>query len=477
MIAAKPLWHDEIFTIYMCRLPDMASVWRALATGLEQMPPFSHVVSRAAYRLAGADAFAIRLPSLIGFAAMAACLYLFLARRVSRTWALAGMLVPFSSGALHFGYEGRSYGVVLGCTGIACLAWQSAGGRRRPLALAALALACAAAIASHYYAVLILMPLALGELVRTVERRKIDWGVWAALSVSLVPLAFFIPLIRGARSYAHVFWAKPDAASLQEAYLRLIGPAVPVFIALALVWLAYLVWGKAGSAQLDRAELALAAGFFAIPATMTVLSFFTGAFEPRYGIWGIVGLALGTAYAGHVTTAGSRRFAAIAAACWLGSFALTQGYELHRVGHMRPEAIERVEPLMGAGLPIVYADPIRYLQAAYYGAPEIRERVVYLADPDAALRRTGTDSPERAIQLLAGIAPLHVEAPGEFVARHHRFLVIESGDFSWVVPELAARRASVRVNGNTVDVRTYEVLLDSGTIAWPTPGRDAQALR
>ncbi len=469
VISVKPLWHDEIFTIYLCRLPGMADVWTALATGLEQMPPFSHVISRAAYQLAGGGAFAIRLPSVIGFAVMAICLFAFLARRLPRSYALAGMLVPFFTGAAHFGYEGRSYGVVLGCTGVAMVAWQAVYGRMRKTALALLWLACAAAVSNHYYAVLILMPLGLGEIVRSVQRRRVDRAVWAALVLSLLPLVFFLPLIRSARSYAAAFWAKPGFSSIGEAYGRMIDIALPVLVALALLWFAYIVVSRRRDAHVDAAnlapELAVAGGFLALPLAMVAASFVTHAFEPRYSIWGVIGLALGISYAAYLTTAGSRAFGAAMAACLLAAFSLAQVIELRRVGHRSPEALEALEPLLSKGLPIVYADPLNYLQAAYYGSAELNARVFYVTDPAAALQRVGTDSPERALILLSRIAPLHLVPLNDFMAQHSHFLVLESGEFSWVVQELAARRKLVRVTEASTDVRTYEVL----------PGADATA--
>jgi hypothetical protein len=469
VISARPLWNDEIFTMYLCRLPGMASVWRALETGLEQMPPFSHIVSRAAYRWAGGDALAIRLPALIGFTAMAVCLYVFASRRLPRTYALIAMLVPFFTGAFHFGYEARSYGVVLGCAGAAIVAWQAAEGRWRALALPCLALACAAAIASHYYAVLILAPLALGEIVRTIQRRKLDVLVWAALAASLAPLAFFLPLIRASRSYATNFWAKPGLTSLQDAYGRLIAIGLPVFIGLALMWLVYFMVARARASGIPyspfAADLAVAAGFLALPAAAVALSFITGAFEPRYAIWGVIGIALGIAYAAYLSTSGSLVFGAVASAYLLAAFAFIEAAQLHKTRDLHPAALERVERLSGAGLPVVYADPLRYLEAAYYAPPEVNQRLFYVAEPAAALRRAGTDTPERALLLLSRIAPLHIVSLCDFTRGHRRFLVIESGEFSWLVPELAGRGASVSVKDGSGDARTYEVSIDRAETA------------
>ena len=33
-IRVKPLWNDELFTLYLSRLPDMKTVWAALSSGV-----------------------------------------------------------------------------------------------------------------------------------------------------------------------------------------------------------------------------------------------------------------------------------------------------------------------------------------------------------------------------------------------------------------------------------------------------------
>jgi len=461
VLRARPLWNDEIFTIYLCRLPDMASVWRALKTGLEQMPPFWHVVSRAAYTLAGGGAFAIRLPALLGFTVMCICIYVFLVRRLPRSFALLGALAPFVTGALRYGYEGRSYGVVYGCAGIAIVAWQAAHGRYRWPALVVLTLSCAAAISSHYYAVLVLIPLGMGELVRNWQARRIDKGVWGALILSLVPLLFFAPLVLAARSYSHSFWSRPGLTSVSEAYVELIAFGFPLLAALALFWLACLVLRRARVPENDRArslpDLMVMIGFLAVPLAMTGLSFMTHAFVPRYGFWGVIGIGLGVGYATYFSGAGSRVIAGLTLTGLLAGFALTQGYEVRRLSSYRVEALDPLEPVLAAGLPVVYASPVDYLQAAYYAPPQVNRRLVYIADPAIALRLAGSDSAERALILLARMAPLHVETFDEFTTHARRFVVIESGELGWIVPELAARGATVRVMSSLTAVRTYEV--------------------
>jgi len=99
---------------------------------------------------------------------------------------------------------------VLGFAAFSLLCWQSlADDRRRILSLAGLSASLAAALASHYYAVLIFVPLVLGEGARTIVRRRLDPWVWLAFAVATIPLWVFLPLIQSGRQLSGTFWAKP----------------------------------------------------------------------------------------------------------------------------------------------------------------------------------------------------------------------------------------------------------------------------
>lgn len=91
-----------------------------------------------------------------------------------------------------------------------------------------------------------------------------------------------------------------------------------------------------------------------------------------------------------------------------------------------PAALEGVERLTGAGLPILCSDPRRYLEAAYHTSSEVNARL-----------HRHRHSHERALLLLSRIAPLHVVSMHDFSGSHHRFLVLDSGEFSWLIPDAA----------------------------------------
>jgi hypothetical protein len=52
-----------------------------------------------------------------------------------------------------------------------------------------------AAVSSHYYAVLLLMPLAIGEGVRAGSLRRLDLPIWLALDAAMLPLVLHLPLL------------------------------------------------------------------------------------------------------------------------------------------------------------------------------------------------------------------------------------------------------------------------------------------
>ena len=88
----------------------------------------------------------------------------------------------------YYASEARGYGLVLGFATLALLCWsRAAADERRKVFIPLLACSVAAAVASHYYAILILVPLGAGELTRTWIKRKVDIPMWLALSAGLLP--------------------------------------------------------------------------------------------------------------------------------------------------------------------------------------------------------------------------------------------------------------------------------------------------
>src|SRR6185503_5945003 len=157
------LWHDELFTLYASQLSPSA-LWEALADGLDLQPPLGYLVTRITTSTLGDGLVAIRVPSLVGFGLGCVCLGLFVRQRVGLAGGTVALLVPSVTAGYDYAYEARPYGMLVGLTGVALLLWQATERpRSRLLAALGLAIALALAVSLHYYGVLLVAPLAVGE--------------------------------------------------------------------------------------------------------------------------------------------------------------------------------------------------------------------------------------------------------------------------------------------------------------------------
>jgi hypothetical protein len=213
----KHLWFDELFTYYIARQPELGQVWGVLRTGIEPLPPFFYFVTRASVSLFGDGALGIRLPELLGVLLACVCLFGIVARRSTPIHGLIAMFVPLVTQAYLFAPEARPYGLVLGFSAAAFLCWQlrcdDVGG---VAAVVGFGVSLMLATASHYYAVFVVIPFVIGEVVRYAARRRLDVPVLGAFAVAIVPLVIAAPLIRAAHELSPTFWAKPHLVSSIE---------------------------------------------------------------------------------------------------------------------------------------------------------------------------------------------------------------------------------------------------------------------
>jgi 4-amino-4-deoxy-L-arabinose transferase-like glycosyltransferase len=163
-----------------------------------------HVLAWLAIRLFGAGAFAIRLPALLGFLLMQICLFFFVRQVASERAAVFALAYPALGGALYYSAEGRPYGLLLGFCALAMVSWQTAtrSESKRTLALVTLALSTALALNTHYYGVLLLVPLCGAEMFRTFQRRRLDFPVIAAIGAGMAWIVFTLPFMKAARAWA-----------------------------------------------------------------------------------------------------------------------------------------------------------------------------------------------------------------------------------------------------------------------------------
>lgn len=453
--AGKPFWHDEIFTLVAADLPTAATLWTALRDGLDLSPPLNTFATRYVHETIGAGHVASRLPPMIGV--WLACLVAFtlVRRRTNVVVATAALILPCYTSVYRYAYEARGYGLMTACFAVALYAWsEAAAGRHRRWTVPLLAVALAAGLWAHYYAVLAFAPIAAGEVARAAGRRRADWPLWSAIAAGALGLVPLLPLLQVGAASAGTFWSATTHTGVVATYQFLLSPltdwwwiASGVLLAAALGagWIAdrRVLGMKPG---LPRHELVAGLVALAMPALGVALgAAVSGGLVPRYVLPAAVSVSIALPYvvwrwSGTRGWAGGVLAAALVGAMtWTVADALTTD----RFAFRSPLAGRAVltEALAGPQ-PVVVTGGLVFLQLWYYAPADLRDRLVYVADPDAALRWTGSDTIDTGLLSLARWAPVRVEPYEPFVAAHPSFVVYRFGS-GWILERLADEGATL----------------------------------
>ncbi|HEV2578443.1 MAG TPA: glycosyltransferase family 39 protein [Acidobacteriaceae bacterium] len=207
---ARLLWQDEFLSFYSDSVPSVAHVVRVqLHSPISLDPPTYHLLSHFFMKLIGANAIALRLPALLGFLLMEISIYALVRRLASARAAIVAMTLPLVTASFRYSVEGRPYGLLLGLYAMALLCWYVAQDSEAPShsrtgrtwALVGLALSIALAITSHYFGILILVPVASGEIARTIERRRLDRPMLLAIAAGFAAVFVILPFRHALQPY------------------------------------------------------------------------------------------------------------------------------------------------------------------------------------------------------------------------------------------------------------------------------------
>ena len=462
----KLMWFDELCTYFIADRPNMAAIWSTLASRTGPMPPSFYLLTRFSQQWLGPSHIAIRFPELVGFLVASLCLFYFIRRRTNTLYGLVGMLAVWITGAYPFAYEARPYALVLGFCGLALVCWQAAAEReRRSWALLGLFAACGGAVASHYGAVMLVFPLALGELVRSIARRKMDWPVWLAFCGAGLPLLVFLPLLRASiSSYGQAMWSRPQAGSILECYAKLLStaghPLAAILCALA-IWRAVRATESftvrvRRSGSMPLWEIAAAIGLLLLPAVGLLQAILvTNQITPRYVMPMVMGFGILVAILAYENlrddAVGSLLIAALLLAGW-GSHVRREYLGIRPEGD-QVQAFYRAAAQQPGGLPIVINDGDLYLQLVHYTPVEFSSRLFYLVDPDAARKYSGTDSDDLILLGYGRFVPLNLRRADPFLQSGRPFLLYASPK-GWLLPVLRNEGAKIELvsmaNGYTL---------------------------
>jgi 4-amino-4-deoxy-L-arabinose transferase-like glycosyltransferase len=267
----------------------------------ESTPPLYYVLVWLWTQVFGVSEWGLRsLSALAGTLAVPVTYAIGARLRSPRAGLVAAALVAVAPLTVWYSQEARAYMLFMLLATVAFHAFVRA--LREPRWLAWWALASAAALATHYFAAVTVVPMAVWLLVRATSRR----GAIAAVGgVGLVGLAL-LPLALHQSGHVSRPWA--DTLSISDGLLAtsqsfLVGiewtwlihrPGV-IVLGLIAVALAALVWLRGDDA--DRRSAALPAG---IAAVALVVPFLTTLVGPKYftpgnelGVWPLLAVVLG----------------------------------------------------------------------------------------------------------------------------------------------------------------------------------------
>ncbi len=480
----KLLWLDELITLHIAQLGSASSIWHALSQAADPNPPLTHLAVLASLRLFGMHEFALRLPAILGYWIGLVSLFLFLKRRLPSIWALAGTILSMANAAFDYSYESRSYAIFYGLAMLALLCWSravdpAASSARRSLSLCGMVLALAAGISTNYFAVLALLPIAGGELVRPLSShrrthaplsfRPFNLRIWIALALAVTPLFFFRSLIQ--TSIAHFAphaWNKVSIDQVFDSYTGMV--EVILFPVVALLVLAAAVYFLARMCPHCRAGLRPAwlsrladrhanIHGFAFPEHeitavfllmlypflgYLVASLHGGMLSPRFVIPVCLGFAIaGTTAAHHVF--GRLPSAGVIAvllcsAIFLGrACAVRDTYDKQKQCFY--QVLRHLPPT--SNQPIAVPDPLMALTLVHYAPRSIASRIVFPVDFPAIRLFRGEDSPEENLWAARGLYDLSIVPLADFQHNAADYLILAS-DGNWLVRDL--RNHSYPVN-------------------------------
>ncbi len=434
LASRKLFWFDEIFTIYLSRLPDLSSLWDALKSGVDFNPPMLYLLTRFAHKLAGEGPIGTRLPEMIGFWIFCLCLYRFVSARSSPLGGIISFLLPMITIGYFYAYDARPYGIMLGFSGLALVCWQAAADRTsgRFLWLAGLTAALAGALLSHAYGLLLLIPLAAGEMARGTSVRRVDWPVWTALAASCFAELALVPIARSSHPIlATSIYLKATLHLLLPVYMQYLKPLSYVLFG----WLALMALSKESAharvksvRSLPTHEVVTLLAFLILPAVQVLAAKVTaGPAIARYSIVWLAGPAclLGFFSASRPLVA-TGTLAIMLAQFGVRSSELAGSLTLNEPsGFVLSTSMQdyrgRYQWMDAAGdktSPILLLDVLDFLPTLFYAPPNLFSRLTYVIPSGGDVIGTYYVG----LQKCCGHG-LHAAVPvSDFLAAHHRFL-------------------------------------------------------
>lgn len=446
LASLKPFSFDELTTYNIARSPNAGALWTNWLASGDGVPPVAHLATHVAGSALGFSHVTARLPDMIGFWVMSVCVLIFLRRRVGAWLAVLGMLVPVTVPmAYAYAIEDRGYGIVLAFSGAAVVCWDlTRDPRWRPLALLGLPICLAAAVATHLYAILLVVPLAAAELARTVEQRRVDWWVWVgliAVGLWLLPMNPIVAHIRQLTELSrYASWHRVSVSELMALWAQFLSVSAMSLGLLALVCL----WPQPVAADgapatppavgAAAADWVLVLGFIALPVIGAMFAYFvTGLLLFRYVIASVIGFSLGVALLCGVAVR-RRPELALVLTGWVAVTAFGTVMATRHAMHTTSVTTQHIAAgaacfrllqlggnLAQDGSPIVVSDFTLFHQLQHYAPDPLKARLLFVVDHEFGALI------EPYMPYYARVFDERLEGLEDFLRSHRSFYLYDCG--------------------------------------------------
>jgi hypothetical protein len=464
--ASRPFWFDELNTVIVAGQPTLGKLWHALRHAADSAPLLYVLVEHVCAALIPRPEIGYRAPSILAFACILWCLFVFIRTRSGPGVAFVCAVLPlFTQLYWRYAAEARSYECVVACVAIALVCYQRVEEKRWLIGLAA---SLFAAGALHYYGFFTLAPFFAAEFLYALKAHAVRRGVWLAIFAGFLPLVVQYPILRHLeRFYGAHFWGQPTWSVVWNMYGRLpyraalIGMAVLVIMSVITIFSP--VWRRPNAPR-QRSfanEHVIAITLIALPIVEYVaIKIVHGTLTMRYALALILGVSIAASYTLRFL---GRRVVPLAT---IVIVALMLGQEVFEWKDRMPRpaqfmyqtnSFEKLAAAAGhADLPIVVSDGEAYTPLAYYASPGWRERLVGLVDPPSAVAFAGSDSVDRQMAALSCCFALRVYDFRVFAPKHPSFLLYSTGgDFDYWPRRLIADKYDLQVLAADKNLKMY----------------------
>jgi hypothetical protein len=476
------LWVDNV-----ANLRQLIHIQRSLPLAID--PFFYHGLTFLGIRLFGVNPLVLRLPSLLGFLLMQISLFYCVRRIASQRAAVFALAFPMFTPVFWYTEQVRPYGLLLGLFGLAMLSWQTAVRREahRTWALVVLALTIAVAINTHYYGVLLLVPLCAAELVRACQGRRVDPPLLLSMGAGMAGVVFLLPFLKGAAGFRTNFQPGADShqAITQSYNFILLGHIAfsthtNHLLAIGLALLIVLVLGscvrqmRSKTLNLPDAEFVFLITLAALPFLGFLLGFVTHAMEPRYVLGSIIGIAalLAIALAPFLRNCVIGRIALL---LLFATFTYNGITGVRAASRARQDALASLilSPQVKAAIlaspsKLLYTQDTDIFGFATYYEPDadVRSHMALVYSRDEEMRWNHMDAASRIVLHLKSFTPYTIlpyegltSQPGEHI------FVIEQWGWDWTHNAFAAEHAEVTPIGQAFGCEVVSVRFPNSAAA------------